>query len=151
MCMDQLGILVKSRLFFNLILYFILEAIQDLQVGLALPRLLQSHCFAWVPGHMKSWAYPPRAESVFPLVMWSSCTQDPLPFKAKCSGGSSSARPSGWRPWCGDSEFSILCENLCEIIIFQFVGRPLGGYQIWLCCESASPTISLCLLLCLWM
>ena len=44
----------------------------------------------WVPVHMKPCVHPPRVESVFPPVLWSSCTQAPLAFKAKCSGGSSS-------------------------------------------------------------
>ena len=30
------------------------------------------------------------------------------------------------------SEFSLLWEKLCDIIIYQLVGCPLGGYRIWL-------------------
>ena len=30
-----------------------------------------------------------------------------------------------------DSELSLLWENLCHIIILQFVGRPAGGYGIY--------------------
>ena len=41
----------------------------------------------WVPMHVKPCVRPPRVESLFLPVLWSSCTQDPLAFKAKCSGG----------------------------------------------------------------
>ena len=42
----------------------------------------------WVPVQVKSCVHPPRMESLFPPVLWSSCTQALLAFKAKCSGGS---------------------------------------------------------------
>ena len=104
----------------------------------------------WVPVHMKPCVHPPRVESLFPPILWSSCTQALLAFKAKCSGGSSfwCQMPSlGSLTW--GLELSLLRENLCNIIIFHFVGRPPNGYGIWLYQESAPPTISLWLL-CLW-
>ena len=41
-------------------------------------------------------------------------------------------------------------ENVFVIIVLQFVGHPLGKYEIWFYHGSAPPTISLQLLLCLW-
>ena len=43
----------------------------------------------WVPGKLKTCVHPPSAhkESLFPLVLWGSCTQTFLAFKAKCCGG----------------------------------------------------------------
>ena len=105
-----------------------------------------------VPVYVKPYVHPPSVESLFPPVLWSSCTRALLAFKAKCSGGSSSRGQTlrlGSLTW--GSGLSLLCENLCNIIIFQFVGPPSGGYTIWLCRESAPPTILLWLLLCLWM
>ena len=43
----------------------------------------------WVPVHIKSCVHPPKVESLFLPVLWSSCTQAPVAFKAKCFGGSS--------------------------------------------------------------
>ena len=83
----------------------------------------------WVPVHMKPCVHTPRVESLFPLVLCSSCTQALLAFKAKCSGSSSSQCQTsrlGSLTW--GSEVSLLWENLCDTIIFQFVGHPPGGY-----------------------
>ena len=44
----------------------------------------------WDPMYMKAYVPPPRVESLFALVLWSSCAQALLAFNAKCSGGSSS-------------------------------------------------------------
>ena len=54
------------------------------------PRLLQSHCPAPSPSAVASRVRPPAVESLFLPVLSSSCTQVPLAFKARCSGGSSS-------------------------------------------------------------
>ena len=57
---------------------------------------------SWVPVHEKHCLHSPRVKSLFLLVLWSSCTQAPLAFKAKCSGApTSNVRPSGWGAWCG--------------------------------------------------
>ena len=42
-------------------------------------------------------------------------------------------------------------EGLCGIIVLQFVSHPPSGYGIWFYCDCAPPTISLRLLLCIWM
>ena len=49
------------------------------------------------------------------------------------------------------SELSLLWENFCGIIIFQFVGHLPSVCGIWFHCDCAPPTISFWLLLCLWM
>ena len=77
---------------------------------------------------MRPCVHPPRVEFLFSPVLWSSCNQAPLAFKTKCSGGSSS--------WCQTprlgsltwgSELSLLWENFCDIINFQFVVTHLVG------------------------
>ena len=82
----------------------------------------------WVSVNVKPFAHSPRVESHFPSVLWIFCTQVPLVFKSKCSGVSSSQCQTlrlGSLTWV--SELSLLWENLCNIIIFQFVGRPPAG------------------------
>ena len=46
---------------------------------------------------------------------------------------------------------SLLWQNFCGIIVFQFVGCPPSRYGILFYCDFAPPTISLWFLLCLWM
>ena len=56
----------------------------------------------WVPVSMKPCVHHPNMESLFPLVLWSSCTQGLLAFKAKCFGAyPPDARLPGWGAWCG--------------------------------------------------
>ena len=77
---------------------------------------------------------PPGVELLFPPVLWQSCTQAPLDYKAKCSGGSSS--------WCQTPRLgslmwdSVLRENFCNIIVLQFVGPTWGVWGLiilWVC------------------
>ena len=42
----------------------------------------------WDPVHVKVCVCLLRMGSPFPPVLWSSCTQAPLAFNARCSGGS---------------------------------------------------------------
>ena len=127
------------------------KTLQDQQVGLA-QAPMKSLLLLWVLVCVRPWVHPPWVEFFTP-VLWSSCTQAPLAFKAKYSGGSSSwcqTRRLGSLIW--GSEFSLLWENFCDIIVLQFVGHPPWWYGIWLYCEYAP---SYCLLevssLCLWM
>lgn len=85
---------------------------------------------------------PPSVESLFPSILWISCSQSLLTFKAKYSGGSSS--------WCQNptqvsltsgSELSLLWENLCDRIIFQSVGCQPTRHGTWLYPECSPPTI----------
>ena len=46
---------------------------------------------------------------------------------------------------------SLQSVDFCGIIFLQFVSHPPSGYGIWFHCDCAPPTISLRLLLCLWM
>ena len=82
----------------------------------------------WDPVQVKPCAHPPKVESVFTPVLWSSCTQAWLTVNIKCSRGSSSQCQS---PRLGNLmwglELSLLWESLCNIVIFQFVGYPPVG------------------------
>ena len=95
---------------------------------------------------------PPRVESLFPPVLSKSCNQIPLAFKVCFSGNSSSLC---WTPRLGRLtwgwEPSLQWVDFCGIIVLQFVSQPPSGYGIWFYCDCAPPTISLRLLLCLWM
>ena len=81
--------------------------------------------------HTRVGVSPPRVESLSPPVLWKSCDQTQLAFKARFSGDSSSCCQTprlGSLTW--GSELSLLWDNFCGIIVFQFVGRPPGGYGI---------------------
>ena len=95
---------------------------------------------------------PPRVESLFPLVLSKSCNQIPLAFKVWFSRNSSSCC---WTPRLGSlmwgSEPSLQWVDFCGISILQFVSHAPSSYGIWFYCDCAPPTISLWLLLCLWM
>ena len=70
--------------------------------------------------------------SLFIPVLWSSCTQA-LAFKPECSWGSSSQfQTLRLGNIACDSEPSFPWENLCYMIIFQFVLHSPSGYGIWL-------------------
>lgn len=43
----------------------------------------------WDPVHVKPCMHPPRVESLFLPVLWHSCTEVLLAFKAKCAKGCS--------------------------------------------------------------
>ena len=51
----------------------------------------------------------------------------------------------------GVSEPSLQLVDFCGIIVLQFVSHTASSYGIRLYCDCAPPTISLWLLLCLWM
>ena len=114
------------------------ESLQDQQVGLPQDPM-KSLLFPWVLVHTRICVHPPRVESLFPPVLWSSCTQALLTFKAKYSGGSFSQCQTPRLMW--GSEHSLLWENFCDIIVLQFVGHPPRGYEIWLYHECTPLTI----------
>ena len=76
-------------------------------------------CFIpWVLVHTRPCMCPPRVEFLFPPVLWNSCNQASLAFKARFSGASSSCCQTsrqGSLTW--GSIFSLLWENFCGIII----------------------------------
>ena len=88
----------------------------------------------WVPGHMKPRVHPPRVESLLPSVLWSSCTQVPLALQSQMLSRLLLRMPDahlGSLAW--GSELSLLWENLCSIMSFQFVGGLVGmgfGYIV---------------------
>ena len=95
---------------------------------------------------------PPRVESLFPPVLSESCNQIPLAFKFWFSRNSSSRCQTprlGSLTW--GSEPSLQWVDFCGISVLQFVSHPPSSYGIWFYCDCAPPTISLWLLLCLWM
>ena len=93
----------------------------------------------------RSYVPPLRVEFLFPPVLWNSCDQTLLAFKARFSGGSSSHCQTprlGSLMWCW--ELSLLWENLCGIIIFQFLGCPPSRYGICFYHNCTPPPPSHC-------
>ena len=104
-----------------------LETLQDKQVGLAEDPLLWL-LLSWVLVHRRPCVYSPRVESLFPPVLWSSCDQVLLAFKAKCSGGSSS--------WCQTSRLGAQNSHSQwrTSVIYNYspvCGSPTQGYGVW--------------------
>ena len=94
---------------------------------------------------------PPRVESLFPPVLSKSCNQILLAFKVWFSRNSSSRCRTprlGSLTW--GSEPSLQWLDFCGISVLQCVSHPPSSYGIWFYCDCAPPTISLWLLLCLW-
>ena len=52
------------------------------------PHSYGDFALPWDPVHMKAHVHLLRMGSLFPPVLWSSCTQAPLAFNARCSRGS---------------------------------------------------------------
>ena len=96
--------------------------------------------------------YPTRVEPLFPPGLLKSYSQIPLAFNVWFSGNSSSCC---WSPRLGSltwgSEPSLQWVDFCGISVLQFLSHPPSGYGIWFYCDCAPPTISLWLLLCLWL
>ena len=108
--------------------------------------------FPWVLVRTRPCVCSPRVKFLFPSVLWNSCDQTLLAFKARFSGGSfSHCRNPKLGSLMWGSELSLLWENFCGIIISQFVGRPPSRYGIRFYCNCAPSIILLWLLLCLWM
>ena len=102
--------------------------------------------------HTLLYVCPPRVESLFPPVLSKSCNQILPAFKVWFSRNSSS---HFWTPRLGSltwgSEPSLQWVHFCCISVLHFVSHPPSSYGIWFYCDCTPPTISLCLLLCLWM
>ena len=95
---------------------------------------------------------PPRVESLFLPVLSKSCSQIPLAFKVWFSRNSSShCQTSRLGSLTWGSEPSLQWVDLCGISVLQFVSHPPSSYGIWFYCDCTPPTVSLWLLLCLWM
>ena len=94
----------------------------------------------------------PRVESLFPPVLSKSCNQISLAFKVWFSRNSSSHCQTprlGSLTWGSEPSFQWV--DFCGIRVLQSVSHPPSSYGIWFYCDCAPPTISLWLLLCLWM
>ena len=95
---------------------------------------------------------PSRMESLFPPFLSKSCSQIPLVFKVWFSRNSSSHCQTrrlgsltwGWEP-------SLQWVDFCVISVLQFVSHPPSSYGIDFIVIAPPPTVSLRLLLCLWM
>ena len=95
---------------------------------------------------------PPRVGSLFPPVLSKSCNQFPLGFKVWFSRNSffrCRTPRLGSLTW--GSEPLLQWVDFCGISVRQSVNHPPTSYRIWFYCDCAPPTISLWLLLCLWM
>ena len=95
---------------------------------------------------------PPSVECLFPPVLSESCNQILVAFKVWFSRNSSSPCHTprlGSLTW--GSEPSLQWVDFCGISVLQFLNHPPSSYGIWFYCDCTPPTISLWLLLCLWM
>ena len=104
------------------------------------------------PDRHTTFCMPSRVESLFPPVLSKSCNQIPLAFKVWFSRNSSSHCQTprfGSLMW--GSEPSLQWVDFCGISVLQFVSHPPSSYGIWFYCDCDLPTISLWLLLCVWM
>ena len=95
---------------------------------------------------------PPRVQSLFPPVLSKSCNQIPLAFKVWFSRNSSfHCRTRRLGSLMSGSEPSLQWVDFYGIGVLQSVSHPPSSYGIWFYCDCTPPTISLWLLLCLWM
>ena len=95
----------------------------------------------WDPVRVKVCVRLLRMGCPFPPVPWSSCTQAPLAFNARCSRGSfSQCQIPAHEGLMLGSELSLLLVSLCEPVSFQSVEHPTQ--EAWGClyCKIAPPT-----------
>jgi len=95
------------------------------------------------------YVHPPRVESLFSPIQWSSWAQAPLAFNTQCSKGSSSLCQTlrlGNLTW--GLQFS--CGRASEYSYFPLCGFPIQG--VWDCLyhESTPLAMLLWILPCLW-
>ena len=94
---------------------------------------------------------PPRVESLFPPVLSKSCNQISPGFKVWfCKNSSSHCWTLRLGSLTCGSRRSLQWVDFCGISVLPFVRHPPNSYGIWFYCSCAPPTISLWLLLCLW-
>ena len=95
---------------------------------------------------------PPRVESLFPRVLSKSCNQILLALNVwHFRNSSSRCRTPGLWSLTWGSEPSLQWVDFCGISVLQSVSHPPSSYGIWFYCDCVPPTVSLWLLLCLWM
>ena len=89
-----------------------------------------------------------RVVCLFPLLVWQSYSQIPLPFKVRWPGNSKSfVRTAGWVPWCEVQNFHNRGRSS---LVFLFSSYLLRGYGIWIHCDCTPPIMLLRLPLFLW-
>ena len=107
--------------------------------------------FLCVLMHTKFCLCPPRLESLFLPVLWKCFNQILMAFNVRFPGYSQSLCKI---PRMGSLALGLEPQQLHKlfgIIVLQFVSNPLCGYMIWFYLDCAPSTISLSLVLCLWM
>ena len=119
------------------------ETLQDLQVVMA--RVMKA-LLSLVPVCVRPWTCPPRVESLFSPVLWSSCTQTSLPFKAKYSGGSllPMSDPQAWEPDMGPRTLIPVGElQWYKLFSRLWVADPGEGVWDLIILQVHAPTMSL--------
>ena len=101
--------------------------------------------FPWFLVCTRPCVCPPRVEFLFPPVLWNSCSQSPLAFKARFSGGFSSSCQTRQtvEPDMGVRTF-IPVGELLWYSYFSVCGLPTPvcmGFDFY--CDFTPPTISL--------
>ena len=99
------------------------EILQELQSGLT--QIPVESALSCDPVHLKACVCFLRMETLFPPVLWSSCTQAPLALKAKCAGGSffqGQIPRYGNLTWC--SEFS-LWSSVIQLVSSLWAAHPV--------------------------
>lgn len=95
----------------------------------------------WVPAHVRFCGSPLRVEFLFSTTLWLSWNKPCWPFKAKCSGGSSSqCRTPGLGTQCEAQIPRFSGTTSATVIILLFVGHPPQDSGSWLYCSSSLPT-----------
>lgn len=92
--------------------------------------------FPWALVCSRPCKCPPSVKFLYSPVLWNSCNQTLMFFKARFSGGSSSCCQTLWLGrlrW--GSELSLLWQNFYGITVFQFVGCPPRRYGILFYCD----------------
>lgn len=96
------------------------------------PHSCGGFALPWDPVNMKACVHLSRMGSPFPPVRWSSCTQGPLAFNARCSRSSFSQCqiPQAWGPDVGLRTLTPVGGSLWPTVTFQSVGCPPDGYGV---------------------
>ena len=115
--------------------------------------------FLWVLVHATFCFWPPRLESLFPPVLWKSCSQIPLDFKVWFPGiPSPFVRSPGWEAWRGAQDLHNSGRTSLVLLSFSlWVTHPAGCDRdlilSWLCpcyCLAAASSLSLEVGICFW-
>ena len=81
----------------------------------------------WDPVYTKPCVLCPRVQGLFHAVVWSSCPTD---IHCQMLWGILPPVPNPQDETPSGVQSSHSCENLCDTVVFQFVGCPSGNYGI---------------------